>query len=92
MTGNSTGSETYRACHDWQRDEELSTTVASVLSEVTSGEPFAIRPLDEVIDADALDRLFSPSGESLRLGGHVEFEFEECDVTVHGNGRIVIVR
>lgn len=92
MTGDSTDDETYRACHDWQRDDELSTSVASALSEVTNGEPFAGRPLDEVIDADALDRLFSPSGESLRLGGHVEFEFEECDVTVHGSGKIVIVR
>lgn len=90
MTGDYTASETYRARHDWQRDDELSTTVASALSEVTRQEPFAIRPLDEVIDAEALDRLFSPSGESLRLGGHVEFEFAEYDVTVHGNGKIVI--
>lgn len=90
MTGNPPGGETYRTYHDWQRDDELSTTVASALSEATHEKPFAVRPLHEIIDAEALDRLFRPSGESLRLGGHVEFEFADYVVTVHGNGKIVI--
>lgn len=82
--------ETYRTCHDWKQKEAISTTVATALSEATRREPLTLRPLDQVINAEALDRLFSPAGDSLRLHGHVTFEFEGHDVTVHGNGKIVI--
>ena len=92
MTSDPTGGQAYRTCHDWRHGEELSTTVASAISEAAHGKPFAVRPLNEIIDAEALDRLFRPSGGSLRLDGHVKFEVAECDVTVHGNGKIVVVR
>lgn len=82
--------KTYRTSHDWGEDDSISTTVATAISEATHREPMAFRPLDRAIDAEALDRLFSPSGDSLRLGGVVEFEFDGHEVMVHGNGKIVI--
>lgn len=84
--------ETYRTRHDWGEDDSISTTVATAISEAARREPMAFRPLDRAIDAEALDRLFSPSGDSLRLDGVVEFEFDGYDVIVHGSGKIVIVR
>lgn len=67
----------------------------SVVSAVAAREgvaPTALTPaLNEVVDPDALDRLF-PDGAGSRDGpvGRVEFRYCGYDVTVHGDGRVEV--
>lgn len=69
----------------------VSTSVVRAVAAVTGKEPVDIQPLYDVVDADALDDLFSPAtGDGPRTTGHVSFFLEGVDVTVHASGEIVI--
>lgn len=48
-------------------------------------DPVALEPLFDVVDPDALDRLFA-SG----VDGSVRFEYHECDVVVYSDGRVTV--
>lgn len=50
--------DTYRALFDPDTPEPLSVTVISLVSEAIEKEPVSMDPLFEVIDREALDRLF----------------------------------
>ncbi len=54
-------------------------------------EPTSVEPLNAAVDADALNALFRPrlNGEK-RAGGGVFFLLEGCEVTVHGDGEVVV--
>lgn len=70
--------------------EERSTSQRVIMdvAEVTGNDPTEVGPLYHVIDPDALDRLFTPTGGSGRTDGYVEFTFAGCDVVVSGGGEI----
>lgn len=71
-----------------------STAVVRIVAAGIGVPPQELRPLYQTIDPDALDSLFSSRDQSnLRSKGNlvVSFEFEGCDVTVSGDGRVAIV-
>ena len=85
--------EPYHAEHDWRTDRSLSSSVIEAVSRATGTAPDRVRPLYEVIDPDALDRLFAPTD---RRPGRppttvVSFRIEGCTVTVDGGGRITVL-
>lgn len=74
--------------------DEASTSerVIDAVADATDSEPTDVGPLYHVIDPDALDRLFSPTGRGGRTEGHVTFTFGGCDVTVSGSGSVEVSR
>lgn len=76
--------------HDWTGPASLSTTVVLAAAEVTGRAPADLPPLNDSIDPDALDSIFSPGLDTtLRTEGYVAFEFVDYDVRVHANGNVV---
>lgn len=77
------------------RSDETAAVSYSVVSAVAAREgvtPTALTPaLNEVVDPDALDRLF-PAGAGSRDGptGRVEFRYCGYDVTVYSDGRVEV--
>ncbi|WP_049924939.1 HalOD1 output domain-containing protein [Halopiger goleimassiliensis] len=57
--------------------------------EVTDIEPPAYQPLYSVVNPEALDRLFRPSGERA-AGTVIRLEYEGYEVTVRGDGRVEV--
>jgi hypothetical protein len=77
-------------------DNHRSTPSQSVIQAVTAEtgtDPREMQPLGDVIDTDALDRLFgSKSGSPGRTTeGCFSFLYEGCRVTVYADGRTVAV-
>ncbi|QLG64309.1 HalOD1 output domain-containing protein [Halorarum salinum] len=72
-------------------DESVAEAVVRTVSEATGVEPTSVEPLNSVVDADALNALFRPrlNGEK-RTGGGVFFLLDGCEVTVHGDGEVVV--
>jgi len=69
-------------------DIELSVTVVHAVLEVTGKDPTDVN-LNDVIQPDALNRIFSPKHDGTpRDGGRVEFDFAGCHVTVCGDGEV----
>ncbi|WP_411963939.1 HalOD1 output domain-containing protein [Haloferax sp. YSMS24] len=61
----------------------VSKAVVEAVAAAKDVDPLSIQPLYEVVDPDALDLLFaSPSSETIRSGGHVEFTIEDCTVRI----------
>lgn len=83
---------TYRIRHDWQEDEPVSTALVMGVAAVTNTPPTEIEPLYDIVDPDALDRLFEPVADSSprRGDGRVTFPMNGCLVTVYGNGEVEI--
>jgi len=74
-----------------QDDRSLSMTVVECLAEATGVSPVDIeRPLYDVVDPDALDRLFTAETEG--VGGRVVFELDGHEVTVRDDGSVVVRR
>ena len=69
-------------------NERISTAVVMAVAEVLGVEPTTLTPpMHDVIDAEALDRLFERSSESA-TGLRVEFEVYGCRVAVDGDRRL----
>ncbi|ESS06138.1 MAG: hypothetical protein A07HB70_01686 [uncultured archaeon A07HB70] len=64
-------------------DERVSTAVVRAVSAVEGLERAAIRPLEDVVDPAALDRLFGRQKDgTCRTGGRVSFVYSQHWVTV----------
>ena len=64
-------------------DESVSTAVVRAVSAVNGRDPLSLRPLTEVLDPDALDRLFGSRHDGApRLAGRLTFVYSKCCVTV----------
>lgn len=85
---------TYNRRSNWTDGETPSLAVAATVAAATETPIEQLRPLAEVIDTDALDRLFAPSsGAASRYPStSVSFQYEECHVTVYADGRTVVTR
>lgn len=69
-------------------DIELSVTVVHAILDATGKDPMDVN-LNDVIQPDALNRIFEPKPDgTLRSGGTVTFNVAGCRVTVHGDGEI----
>lgn len=85
--------EWYEVPRDAANAEPISVTVTEAVSAVTGTDPRSLRPLYEVIDPDALDRLFSPAaGSPARKNGEarVAFRYEGRLVRVFEDGRVFV--
>ena len=70
---------------------EPSTRVVEAIAEAESVDPIALDPpLNAVIDLDALEDLFSPSSGVPRSSGRVEFEYDDYDVVIEGDGAVSV--
>jgi hypothetical protein len=85
---------TYNSRSNWTDGETPSLSVAVTVAAATETPVEQLRPLAEVIDTDALDRIFAPSsGAASRYPStSVSFRYEECHVTVYADGRTVVSR
>ncbi|WP_436929826.1 HalOD1 output domain-containing protein [Halosimplex halobium] len=84
--GNSDGSEAVVFDHyDWGGEDSPSIAVAEAVAAVTNRTVTTLPPVQEVVDADALDMLVR-SGDP--LGVRVSIDYAGTDVTVTGDGRI----
>lgn len=72
-------------------DDRISDTVIDAVSAATGTDPLDLSPLYETIDPDALDRLFRGDGQRQWSVARIEFAVAGCDVSVHGDGRVVVV-
>ncbi|WP_458209601.1 DUF7504 family protein [Haladaptatus sp. NG-SE-30] len=82
----------YRVQHDLSSPRSLSTTVTVAVADVAGVEPADIpEQLYDVIDPEALDKLFRPREDGARRrGGRLSFSLYGHHVTVRGNGQITI--
>ena len=80
-------SDTYRTRHDWGDSESICYTIVNAVASLRGVDPLEVEPLGTRLDTDALENLF---GRRTTLSGHVSFRLDECRVTVHADGKIVI--
>ena len=74
---------------DWDAEEGPTHAVVHAVAAATGRRPEELRPLYEVVDSDALDRIFRRRHPSQYYrNGRVELRFEGCDVVVDADGRV----
>ncbi|WP_436908218.1 HalOD1 output domain-containing protein [Halosimplex marinum] len=82
----SSGAEVVTFDHyDWDGADSPSVAVAEAVAAVTNRSVTTLPPVQEVVDADALDMLVR-SGDPRAV--RVTIEYAGADVTVTGDGRI----
>jgi hypothetical protein len=78
--------------HDLDGERRLSTSVVQAVATALGTDPLSLdERLYDVLDPDALDRLFDGGGEATGPRT-LSFDLAGCSVTVHGDGRIVVRR
>lgn len=74
------------------RGETVSKTVVEAVSEAEGVQPEELTPpLYEVIDPDALGRLFAATSDGTRRHGTVNFVYRGYEVTVRDDGTVSVV-
>jgi len=82
----------HRTRHDFAGERRLSTSVVQTVATALGTDPLSLdERLYDVLDPDALDRLFAGGGEEMGPRT-LSFELAGCSVTVHGDGWIVVRR
>ncbi|QZX99714.1 HalOD1 output domain-containing protein [Halobaculum rubrum] len=73
---------------DTGEGRQPSRLVIESVAEATATDPIRLPPLHDVVDPEALDRLFTREiGSGTRAtDGHVTFRYHGCDVTIHASG------
>lgn len=88
--GSPDGEGVIRAEFDWS-SKVPSTAVVEAVAIASDREPTAIEPLYGAVDPDALDALVrSDATDSGGAEATVSFSFAGHDVTVHGDGTVVV--
>ncbi|MFD1646843.1 HalOD1 output domain-containing protein [Haloarchaeobius litoreus] len=78
--------------YEIDRDEPVSRAVVRAVSAVEGRDPCSLRPLAEIVDPDALDRLFEPQHDGTpRTGGRLSFVYHGQRITVD-NGEYLTLR
>lgn len=78
---------------DWAGPEATSDAVVAAVASAARVDPIDLEPLDDVIDADALNALFEPrSNGVVRTGVSVHFRYHGYDVSIDGPGSIRVER
>lgn len=83
----------HKTTHDWTGSRSVSETIQEAISTVDPDyDPTSGRPLYSVIDADCLEKLFSPVGQDRpREKGAVTFQYEGYWITAFADGRVKVV-
>ena len=72
-------------------DRTVSEQVVQAVATVTGNSITEIEPLNNAVDADALNNLFSKKLDgNMRRGGYLAFEYANHFVTVFASGRIEV--
>jgi len=82
-------SETHTACYDWTREDTPVSSIVRTVAAVTGTKPTDMRPLCEVVDTTAVNRLFTRERAQARPD-RLSFRFENCAVSVHADGRVIV--
>lgn len=91
MNGQAIPIETYRTVHDWSTDRSLSTTVVLAVGRVLGTDLAGLPPLNELVDPDGLDRLFTPDHpDHGRTEGRLTFPYAGLRVTIDADGTITL--
>jgi len=84
-------SPVYSTTYDWTSDVPLSTEVLTLVAEAADVDPIDLEPMNNCVDPDALNKLFSTREDGTpRAGGNVSFEIHGHYVTVFADGQIVV--
>lgn len=70
-------------------DQSLATDIVLAVAEVTGTDPTELRPLHDVIDADALDRLFHQESSGAETD-RISFNYHCYRVTVYRDSEILL--
>lgn len=77
--------------YDWASSNSLSVAILEALEASTGKPPSEYGPLNDIVDVDALDNLFGPTGRDTSRGpGYVTLEIDDHTVTVHSDGSVVV--
>ena len=71
-------------------EEETSAAVVSAVADAKGVDPLELDPLYDVIDADALDAIFSPAQGTAPRSAELRFSMAGCEVVVRGTGEVVV--
>lgn len=73
-------------------DESLSMTIINAVADAKDVDPADLgTPLYEVVDPDAIDRLFQDRADGIpRPSGQIVFTMADCKVTVHDHDRVTV--
>ncbi|WP_164974731.1 HalOD1 output domain-containing protein [Halegenticoccus tardaugens] len=71
----------------YAEEGEVSVDVVTAVAEVIGDDPLEMKPLRDVLDPDALDELIRSMADT---EGTVSFELAGCEVSVRGDGGIVV--
>lgn len=75
--------------HRHPPDEAMSETVVYAVAEHTGTDPRELDPINDVVDPDALNRLFeSGQADGDRGPERVTFTYGGCTVTISADGRV----
>lgn len=80
----------YHLYHDWSADEPLSHSVSLAVAALTGLDPTTGDPLTDVVETDALDRLFNEHKRSGSQWDRVRITYEQCAVTIYRDGHIIV--
>lgn len=72
--------------HTWRPSDHPSMTIVEVVAAATDRETTDLPPLQETIDADALDTLLESQSSSVA----VSFRYADTGVSVNGEGSIEV--
>lgn len=79
---------TTSAAFSWTDYDSVSSAVVTAVSEVSGDDPLNLTRLHDVIDPDALNKIFTRTGSSRAVSnGSVEFDYENYRVVIKENGR-----
>lgn len=78
---------------EWDPETDaICRVIVEAVADAKNVDPLAIeRPLYDIVDPDALARLFvGTTGGPLRQAGRIRFPFEDCEVTVASDCTITV--
>lgn len=78
-----------RSFHATDPDKCISTDIVLAVAEVSGRDPTELRPLNDVINADALDSLFTPERPGNETD-QISFDYQGYRVTVYRDREILL--
>lgn len=84
--------QNYAVKHDFDGPAKLSTTVVHAISGAANIDVSKVEKMvSQQIDLQALDRIFGPAKDaSPRVHGHLSITVWGHDITIYGDGQIII--
>ncbi|UPV99138.1 hypothetical protein M0R88_11435 [Halorussus gelatinilyticus] len=92
-TSGELGEEPYEVRYDPASDTPITSAVTEAVAAVTGTDPRELRPLYEVVEPDALERILGPrsaTGAETTCDCRVVFSYEGCSVHIGSDGRVVV--